>query len=64
MSGNRTSAYRIRSLPGLPAPEYIDAESLAVGTALRDSLDDIDQGCLITNIHRHTDERYGQCPTG
>jgi hypothetical protein len=56
MSGNRISfpsAYRIRSLPRLPVPGYIDAESLAVGTALRDSLDDIDQGCLITNIHRH-----------
>lgn len=54
-------AHRIRHLPGLPAPEYIGEQSLvastrSVGTAIRDSLDD-DQGCLITNIHRHTDRR-------
>ena len=56
------TAHRIRSLPGLPGPDYILERSLvasthSVGTAIRDSLDEMDQGCLVTNVHRHTDER-------
>ena len=64
IEGNRISfppAYRIRALPELPAPEYIEehspvASAHSVGTAIRDSLDDVDR-CFITNIHRHTDKR-------
>ena len=57
-----STAHRIRSLPGLPGPDYILEQSLvasthSVGTAIRDSLDDMDQGCLITNVHRHTDKQ-------
>jgi hypothetical protein len=57
------SAHHIRNLPGLSAPPYIDDQSLvastrrSVGTAVRDLLDDVDQGCLITNVHKHTDRR-------
>jgi hypothetical protein len=65
VEGNRLSfpsAHRICGLPGLPAPEYVEEQSLiwsarSVGTSIRDSLDDIDQGCLLTNVHRHTDNR-------
>jgi hypothetical protein len=65
IEGNRVtlpSVYRIRGLPGLPAPEYVEQQSLmasarSVGTPIRDSLDDIDRGCLLTNVHRHTDQR-------
>jgi hypothetical protein len=65
VEGNRIAlpvAHRIRHLPGLPGPDYIREQSLvastrSIGTALRDTLDDIDQACLITNVHKHTDER-------
>lgn len=65
VEGGRISfptANRIRSLPGLPGPEYILEQSVvasahSVGTAIRESLDYMDQGCLITNVHRHTDQR-------
>lgn len=65
VEGNRISlpaAYRIRPLPGLPAPDYNREQSLiastrSIGTELRDTLDDTDQGCLITNVHKHTDKR-------
>jgi hypothetical protein len=33
------------------------ASTHSVGTAVRDSLDYMDQGCLITSVHCHTDER-------
>jgi len=55
--------HRIRSLPGLLGPDYINLERPlvasihSVGTATRDSLDYMDQGCLITNVHCHTDEQ-------
>ena len=56
------TAHRICSLHGLPGPDYIlersfVASTYSVGTAIRDSLDEMDQGCLVTNVHRHTDER-------
>ena len=65
VEGNRISfpsPHRIRGLPGLPAPEYVEEQSLmasarSVGTLIRDSLDDIDRGCFLTNVHRHTDQR-------
>jgi hypothetical protein len=65
VAGNRIAlpvAHRLRHLPGLPDADYIQEQSLvastrSVGTALRDALDSIDCGCLITNIHKHTDER-------
>lgn len=56
------SANRIRSIPELPAPEYLEDQSVlssahSVGSVIRDALDELDNGCLITNIHRHSDER-------
>jgi hypothetical protein len=63
--GNRLSqpaAHRLRPLPGVSEPTYIDQQSLvgsacSVGTTTRNFLDELDQGCLVSNIHCHTDRR-------
>lgn len=53
-------AHRLRRLPGLPEPSYIDQQSLvgssrSIETTTRESLDELDQGCLVSNVHCHTD---------
>jgi len=63
--GSRLSfpnAHRLRRLPGLPEPSYVDQQSLvgsarSIGTTTRESLDELDQGCLVSNVRCHTDRR-------
>ena len=65
IEGSRLSqpaAHRLRPLPGVSEPKYINQKSLvgsacSIGATIRESLDELDQGCLISNMHCHTDRR-------